>query len=63
MSSKQRTKAIARVYDQGGEHVADLHTPRLYHEFAEYEAWDVELVDETALNCTDSISKEDTNDN
>ncbi len=52
MSTEQSKKTIARVYDQNGEHVADLHTARLYHEFAEYEAWDVELIDKTALECT-----------
>jgi len=59
MSSKQRTKTVARVYNRDGEHVADLHSPELYHEFAEFEDWEVELVDEDSVDYTEIISKED----
>ncbi len=43
--SEQSEDAIARVYHDG-EHVADLHTMRLYHEFNEYPAYEVELLKE-----------------
>jgi len=59
MNMKQQTKTIARVYNRDGKHVADLHSPELYHEFAEFEEWDVELIDETALEMTENISNQD----
>ena len=46
-SDARSADAIARVYHDG-EHVADLHTMRLYHEFNEYPAYEVELLEETA---------------
>jgi len=54
MSTKQRTKAIARVYDRSdGEHVANLTNERLVHEFNESPLWEVELLED----CTDNISE------
>ncbi len=59
MSTKQRTQTVARVYNQNDEHVADLHSPELYHEFSESPEWEVDLVDEKSVDYTEIISKED----
>lgn len=56
MSSKQRAKPIARVYDRSdGEHVANLLNPSLVHEFRESPLWDVEVLEDV----TDISTEED----
>lgn len=47
---------IARAFDPAdGEHVANLYTVGLTHEFREHPLWEVEIVQEEAVDLPDEV--------